>query len=259
MKPILKWAGGKTKLLPHLRRLMPLNYRRYIEPFFGGGALFFDLQPVEAVINDANPALMSMYGGVRDNVEQVIEQLQTFEQTKEQFYEVRARWNKKIDSLCWRAAAFLYLNKTCFNGLWRVNGSGGFNVPYRKKKANFFDPSNLRAVSAALHTAFLACGSYEQIIRIAGHGDLVYFDPPYDGTYAKYTSEGFDRDAQVRLATNADYLTTRGASVMLSNADTPLIRDLYKNWYLNEVSVNHSVGATAERRGKVSELIITNF
>lgn len=259
MKPIIKWAGGKSKVLPHLIERMPLNYRRYIEPFFGGGALFFHLRPIEAVINDMNPALMSMYGCVRDNVDRVIGQLRAFRQGPEEYYAVRQQWNAGEGTLSWRAAAFLYMNRTCFNGLWRVNAAGGFNVPYRKKKANFLDEGALRAASIVLRTAFVACGSFERVCTIARHGDLVYFDPPYDGTFTKYTSDGFNQDAQSHLCGVADYLRDRGASVMLSNTATPFIRELYKDWNLHEISVRHNVGATSDRRGQVSELIITNF
>lgn len=258
MKPFLKWAGGKTKLLAELTTRVP-RFRRYHEPFLGGGALFFHLLPQVAFLNDANRDLISTYASVRDEVHRVIGQLRQMSQTKDQYYEVRKVWNSRIDDPCCRAAAFIYLNKTCFNGLWRVNARGHFNVPYRHSKARFLDADTLQSASQALQPAFLTSDSFESAMDRVRDGDFVYCDPPYHGTFSSYTPDGFDDHRHRVLASMVSVVHSRGAFVMASNTDTPLIRSIYKRFRVTPVNVRHSIAADGECRSMVGEVIITNY
>jgi DNA adenine methylase len=261
--PIVKWVGGKTRLLPELVTRVPQGYRRYFEPFAGGAALFFRLAPSEAVLSDANADLMAMYAAVRDDVEAVIDCLRIHQavHSKAHYYEVRENWNRRQIVEGWtpagRAAVFIYLNKTCFNGLWRVNSDGAFNVPMGDyKNPPICNADVLRTASRALQATTLQSGDYRQVLLGAQAGDFVYLDPPYDDTFNAYTSDGaFD---QAQLAETARELTARGCRVLLSNSDTPRVRSLYADFAIEVVRNHRSVNADAAGRGDVDELIITN-
>lgn len=268
--PIVKWVGGKTKLLPELRARLPKAYKRYFEPFLGGGAMFFALEPKDAILGDMNGALIDMYKSVAHEVEEIIATLEmhrTAHAREAYYYEIRTIWNEGgwAGSRAARAAAFLYLNKTCFNGLWRVNKSGEFNVPrgdYVEPK--IFDPAALRAASAALRKASLRSTPYELTTASATAGDFVYFDPPYDpvsvtSNFTSYTKDAFGKEQQKQLAEHARELGKRGTHVMLSNNDTPYVRSLYEDFCIDTVQCGRSINSKGDKRGKVDEVIITNY
>lgn len=267
----MKWVGGKTKLLPELRARMPPRYRRYYEPFVGGAAMFFALAPDAACLGDMNQALIDTYRAVRDHVEEVIGRLEEHKakhwKTSYYYYEMREGWNEHR----WRsdevgaAAAFIYLNKTCYNGLWRVNRSGGFNVPKGDyEDPPIVDPDNLRRASRALHKARLLVNEYDATTAHAEEGDFAYFDPPYDpvsktSSFTAYTKNAFGKDQQKRLADHARALRDKGVQVMLSNNDTPYVRSLYSDFVVDTVKCGRSINSKGDKRGKVDEVIITSY
>jgi DNA adenine methylase len=268
--PIVKWVGGKTRLLPELRARIPKTYKRYFEPFTGGAALFFALEPRDAVLGDMNDALIDMYRAVALAVEGVIEELgvhRRLHAREKYYYEVRDQWNAgrwSMDAVG-HAAAFLYLNKTCFNGLWRVNRKGEFNVPRGDyKDPKIFDPAALRAASKALAKAKLLEDGYGTTSSEAVKGDFVYFDPPYDpinetSNFTSYTKDAFGKDQQKLLADHAGALAKRGVHVMLSNNDTSYVRELYEDFCIDTVQCGRSINSKGDKRGKVNEVIITSY
>lgn len=266
MKPIVKWVGGKTKLLPELLRRMPVSGAYYYEPFAGGAALFFRLGHRYAVLNDANPELMDLYRVVAVDPAGLVARMRkhAMNHSTRYYYRMRARWNErgKTWGMADRAALFLYLNKTCFNGLWRVNRAGEFNVPIgRYDNPRICVPEELYAAHAALSHAALLCGDYREAVAGAGLWDLVYLDPPYDSCFTSYTPGGFSEEDQRALAVTAKDLVDRGCFVMLSNTDTPLIRDLYTDGRFDLSPVEGKVTGrfrSDTNRGVRRELIITS-
>ena len=265
--PIVKWVGGKSRLLGELLSRTPNDYLRYHEPFVGGAALFFALAPRQALLSDANPELVNVYRSVRDEVEQVILALakHRVEHDEDHYYATRERWNAgKASSPAARAAAFIYLNKTCYNGLWRVNSKGGFNVPMgRYEDPPILDADGLRAASRALAGIGLKHAGFADVLETATPGDFVYFDPPYDpvsdtSDFTAYTMGGFGKAQQEQLAHVFRELHGRGCAVMLSNSDTPLIRKLYAGFRLDKVFCARAINSKADARGAVAELIVTN-
>jgi DNA adenine methylase len=264
--PIIKWVGGKTKLLPELLARMPPHYERYFEPFVGGAALFFRAAPRRAVLADSNSDLIGLYTVIAGDVDAVIGKLELHRAAHDSrhYYETRARWNDP--GAAWsaadRAAAFIYLNKTCFNGLWRVNRAGGFNVPIgRYTDPPICVPETLRAAQAALARATLRCTDYRGAIEDAGRGDFIYFDPPYDpvtttANFTSYTAGSFGPDDQRALADTARTLVARGCRVMLSNSDTPFVRSLYRGFRIDRVKCVRAINSNAARRGAVDEVIV---
>ena len=265
--PIIKWVGGKTKLLSELTARLPERFGRYFEPFAGGAALFFRVAPERAVLSDLNADLIGMYRAVAHDVNSVIECLRRHrdQHSEAHYYELRERWNQQRPS--WnaaeRAAAFIYLNKTCFNGLWRVNRAGDFNVPIgRYTDPPICVPEALKAASDVLARADLQCGDYRKAVATAARGDFVYFDPPYDpvaptANFTSYTANAFGPDQQRELAEATRMLVARGCRVMLSNSDTPFIRSLYKGFTIDRVKCPRAINSNAAKRGDVDELIIT--
>src|SRR4051812_18901928 len=253
--PVVKWVGGKTKLLPELLLRMPERYGRYYEPFAGGAALFFRLAPKRAVLADFNHDLVGLYTAIAKDVGAVIRRLEMHRQahSESHYYETRERWNDR--EVSWstpeRAAAFIYLNKTCFNGLWRVNRGGGFNVPIgRYTDPPICVPDALRAASRTLAGADLRVGDYAAACVDARAGDLVYFDPPYHpvtetANFVSYTADAFGPDDQRALATLARSLVARGVRVMLSNSDVPFIRSLYQGLRIDRVWCSRAVNSNA--------------
>lgn len=270
MKPVLKYVGGKTKLLPELRRRMPAVYRRYYEPFVGGASLFLDVLPAQATIGDINGHLIETYLALACHVDQVIEELISFRRRyqaggEEFYYKLREWWNERefADHPPRRAAAFIMLNKTCFNGLWRVNKEGRHNVPVGAyKNPKIFDPDHLREVGAAFKRAELKIGDYKGTTAEVGKGDFVYMDSPYDpinktSNFTSYTKEGFGDTQQEQLAQHALELRRRGATVMLSNNDTPMIRALYEGFVIETVKCARPINSKGDKRGAVDEVLIT--
>ena len=270
--PFLKWAGGKRHLLPQLLWAVQSagSFRTYHEPFLGGGALFFALARSEilgdsrAVLSDVNPNLIDAYEGVRDGVEAVARALQRHKSnhSEEYFYEVRA---STPETLSTRAARIIYLNKTCFNGLYRENSKGQFNAPFGKyKNPAICNEENLRAVSTALASADISAQPFTYIRDTAVEGDLVYFDPPYvpvskTAQFTSYSAAGFGLREQEILARVVAELAARGVKVILSNSLTGLTRTLYGRFDMYRVEATRRINVRADRRGAVSEALVITY
>lgn len=256
-KPFLKWVGGKRGLLDELKIRIP-EFNRYFEPFLGGGAMFFALQPQRAHISDKNMRLTITYDAVKNNVEELIDLLAKHKDkhSKEHFLRVRSSFGteNKVEL----AAAMIYLNKTCFNGLYRVNKNGEFNVPFgRYKSPQILDEDNLRACSDALEGVEVFCGDFSEISP--SKDDFVYLDPPYHTTYSQYDDSGFAVDEHKQLAQFCQNLDKQGIKFMLSNSDTELIRRLFADFNIDEVNAPRYVSCKADGRKKQQELIICNY
>ena len=272
-KPFVKWAGGKRSIIDKLISLVPKDYNTYYEPFVGGGAMLFELQPKTAVINDYNNELMNVYECIKNENKfaNMCNELNKHEtkHSEEYYYEIRNldRDKKKINKLAdyKRAARTIYLNKACFNGLYRVNSKNEFNVPSGKKnKVNTYDGPNLGIIHCLLNfnDIKLLSTDFEDAVKEAKKGDFIYFDPPYDSdtsTFTSYTENGFGKEEQIRLAELFKELDKRGCYVMLSNYNTKLIKELYKDYNFNYVTAPRNIGASSKNRGKVEEVVITNY
>lgn len=266
--PIVKWAGGKTQLLPELVKRMPSTYGCYYEPFAGGAALFFHLEPKHAVLSDMNADLMSMYGIVKHRPRDLLHRLRAISAThrnkvrRRSFYaSIREAFNQRVQTVSFgpadRAAAFIYLTRTCFNGLYRVNAKGEFNVPMgRYANPKICDPAAIKAASAALRHATLVTDQYQHVGSAMERGDFVYFDPPYDTPFTAYTPGRFTHTDQRGVAAHANVLRARGVHVMISNSDTKFIRSLYKGWKIDRVYRRGTMSSNGKKRGKVAEVII---
>ena len=264
-QPFLKWVGGKRKLVPFLRELLPKSYGRYFEPFVGGGALFFDIVPARASLSDANVTLINTYKAVRDDVDGVIRILRQYRNDRDMYNRVRAH-NFNVGTPQQRAAEFIYVNRVCYNGVHRVNSSGRFNVPFgRYENPKICDRKVLRAASRALQNAKLHARGFDAVLEHAKEGDVVYFDPPYvpknntTANFVHFSKDGFSDRDQVRLRDVALKLKRRGVHVMLSNSDMPFVRELYagKRWTIHEVQMARAINSAPDKRGKVTELVIT--
>jgi DNA adenine methylase len=265
-QPFVKWAGGKGQLLTRLAPWVPLG-TRYLEPFVGGGALFFHLRPAVAVLSDRNAHLMACYQMVRDDVEALISLLREYRERHSEafYYGVRKAFNSLEMSAQQRAAAFVYLNKTGFNGLYRENSRGEHNVPFgRYRNPAIFDEAVLRADAHALATVELRSGDFAETAALAREGDFVYFDPPYHpvsatARFTAYTRDAFDEREQARLAEVYRALDARGCRLLLSNSDTPLIRKLYKGFRQTRVAAVRAINCVGSGRGTITELVIRNY
>jgi DNA adenine methylase len=267
LKPIIKWPGGKRALVERIAGLLPPTWGDYYEPFFGGGALFFALDPTRydrAFLSDANAELAGLYAAVRDDLEAVraaLQRLQPDQVTRDAYNAVRAwRPTKPAD----RAARTLYLNHLCFNGLYRVNKAGEFNTSWGKKTSWTPDYDGLRDASRALARARFSCGDFAEAVAGAKRGDVVYLDPPYvpvsaTANFVAYTADGFGIADHVRVATTFEVLASRGVVVIASNADTPAVRALYgaiEGARFVEVKMNRTINCKADGKGPVGELLI---
>lgn len=272
-KPFVKWAGGKRQIMKDIKKYIPDNYSTYYEPFVGGGAVFFELAPKKAVLNDYNKELMNVFECIKDEIrfEKMCNELNHHEanHSEEYYYKIRdldrdkKKFNKLVDYK--RAARTIYLNKACFNGLYRVNSKNEFNVPYGKKeKVNTYEGQNLGIVHCILNfnDIELLSTDFEEAVKNAKKGDFIYFDPPYDSdtsTFNSYTEDGFDKEEQVRLFELFEKLDRKGCYIMLSNHNTKLIRDLYKNYNINVIKAKRNINANGKKRGNVEEVLITNY
>lgn len=278
--PFLKWAGGKRALINQILNHVPEDIEKYYEPFLGAGSLLFSLPPeLPKFVSDFNSELISVYAAIRDDVDGVLRELRKLSNTKETYLEIRA-WDRSPKfsqrTIASRAARFIFLNKCGYNGLYRVNSLGQYNVPYgNPKNVDFIAEGNLRAVSAFLNakgkrgalTTRISSGDYREIVRNAsGYGSLVYFDPPYHPTsatsnFTSYSSSGFDETNQIELRDEILRLTEAGVRVLHSNSDTDFIRSLFKEkiFTLNEVTVRRAIAAKSSSRGVINELLIDNF
>ncbi|MBI5060012.1 DNA adenine methylase [candidate division KSB1 bacterium] len=264
-KPFLKWAGGKSALLPTLRKCFPPRFNKYVEPFVGGGALFFDLAPDAALLADSNAELVNCYRVVKTRAKQLIEILQDVPVSSVEYYEIRQLDPNELDSLS-RAARLIYLNKTCFNGLYRVNRFGQFNTPYGGARVvNVVDEVTILRASRALQRATIACGDfYDLLLDTAERGDFVYLDPPYlpvsqYADFKRYTKEQFGVEDHIRLAEMLALLTARGCFVLLSNSYTEFIANLYKEFWQVTVYAPRAINCKVGGRGIVRELLIANY
>ncbi len=275
--PFVKWAGGKTQLLSQFEPFFPVSFGRYIEPFVGGGAVFFYLCRAgwlagkESMLIDNLEELINCYRVIQNRVEDLISELQRHEpykHDKEYFYQVRA-WDRvpgyaQRDEME-RAARFLFLNRICYNGLYRVNRRGQFNVPFgRHSNPTVCAADNLRAVSRALEGAVLLTGDFTRCLETAAAGDFVYLDPPYDplsdtAHFTSYTSNGFGAEDQRRLADLFRELDSRGCQVMLSNSSTGFIRELYGGFRQVEVQATRAISSRGSARGAIPEYLIMNY
>ena len=271
ISPILKWVGGKRQLLPSIVPRIPKSYSTYVEPFLGGGALLFATQPKVALVNDVNEELINVYQVVKDDVEELVSLLKTYDSSSETFYRIRGldRDVEKYASLSdvERAARIIYLNKTCFNGLFRVNRKGQFNVPFGKyKKPNIVNESVLRGVSKYFNSVDITFISkdYLSVLESIPSDSFVYLDPPYDpvsetANFTGYAKGGFRRDEQVKLRDACVALDDMGIKFMLSNSATVFIKELYADFEINIVGANRAVNSNGSKRGKVEEVIIRNY
>jgi DNA adenine methylase Dam len=253
-KPFLKWVGGKTQMIPDLIKEAPKKFDTYLEPFIGGGALYFNLGHKKSVISDANEELVITYQEVKSNVEEVINILSTYKNEEEHYYKIRAlKTDKLTDSE--RAARLIYLNKTCFNGLFRVNKKGEFNVPYCKKPGgNFLNKETLHAASNYLQDTTILHADYKTVVKkYAKKGDFIFFDPPYQpiskfSDFKRYTKEFFYENDQIDLATIFSGLVKKGCNVMLTNSDHPFIHELYKDFEIKVIDTKRMVSSNPNTR-----------
>lgn len=269
--PVVKWVGGKRQLLDEITPLLPQKITTYCEPFLGGGAVLFSIQPSKAIVNDLNEDLITVYRVIKDNVEGLIQSLKKHENTLAYFYAVRDmdRDKKAYQALpdVEKASRLIYLNKTCFNGLFRVNSSGEFNTPFGYyKKPNIVNEPVLRAVSGYFHDSDISFYSedFARTLDRVGKGGFVYLDPPYDpvsdtASFTGYHKGGFDRNEQVRLKKCCDALTQRGVKFLLSNSATDFITDLYRDYNIKIVQAKRAINSNASRRGAIDEVLVRNY
>lgn len=272
-KPFVKWAGGKRQIVDKLLMYAPDEFNTYYEPFVGGGALLFELSPKKAVINDSNKELINVYNVLRneEKFKKMCSILNTYEKnnSEEFYYELRNKDRNKssFDRLSdyKRAGRTIYLNKACFNGLYRVNSKNEFNVPFGKKtRINTYDIGNLITVSnyLTMNDIKILNVDFEDSVKDAQKGDFIYFDPPYDSEtsiFNSYTEDGFGKEEQRRLAKVYKELSNKGCYVMLSNNNTTLIKELYKDFNIHIIEAKRSINSNGKKRGKVEEVIITNY
>ena len=273
LRPLLKWAGGKRQLLEELTRLIPERIGTYYEPFFGGGALFFHLWSSgavkDAVLSDANGDLYNLYTVVRDSPARLVDAIGMLglPNTSEAYYEARRRFNEisVAEEPVSKAALLLYLNRHCFNGLYRVNSRGHFNVPFgRYRNPSMPSPDHIGQISSALKDATILNHDFEAAVKDCARGDLIYFDPPYmpvsrTSSFTDYNHTGFGIEEQNRLAKVAGDLDRRGVKFILSNSGTELTRNLYCKFNIRMVQAARAINSNPSRRGKVEEIIVTNF
>ena len=270
--PFLKWAGGKRQLLNQIKERMPKEYNDYYEPFIGGGAVLFELQPEKATINDINISLINVYRQVKDNTEEFIELVnkldsEMWEDGKEYYLNIREKYNDKLLKKEYDlelAALFTFMNKHCFNGLYRVNKKGLFNVPYNKSRRTSIEEEAVRETAKFLKTVNILEGDFEEACKDAKKGDFIFFDSPYaplnPTSFEAYTKEGFDVESHKRLSELYDKLTERGCYCMLTNHNTEFINELYSNkgYRIDVVSVKRMINSDASNR-KGEEVIICNY
>jgi len=268
--PILKWAGGKRKLIPNILRLFPKNYRElvYHEPFVGGGAVFFKIKPEKGSINDINPRLINFYKIVRDKPEELISLAKTYKHDKVEFYQRRNQFNRTGLSDVEEASLLLYLNKTAYNGLYRVNSKGGFNVPFGSYKNPTIVPEDrIREACKLLEDIEICCTDFTYILDIAKKGDLCYFDPPYlpvseTADFTSYSKDGFSYQDQIRLRDTCIELDKSGILFVLSNSYVPSLVEKYKeidNFEIHIVKANRAINSVASKRGPIKEILVTNI
>jgi DNA adenine methylase len=264
--PFIKWVGGKRSLIDILKSNLPNNYNTYFEPFVGGGALFFAIQPKNAILSDINEDLVITYNMVKKQPIQLLELLHKHHKLHNEEYYYQIRQQHESDDPLNKASRFIYLNKTCYNGLYRVNSKGEFNVPIGSyKNPNIADDENIKSCSIALKTAKIEYNSFERSLLLPKKDDFVYLDPPYapidSNSFTKYSKDDFMKSNQIALYNSCKQLHERGVKFMLSNSDTQLIRNLYKDSIFNiqTVVAPRMVNCKANGRNGVNEVLIRNY
>jgi len=268
---VVKWVGGKRQLLNEITKYVPKNMTTYYEPFLGGGAVLFELQPKKAIVNDINSELINLYNVIKDNVDDLIEDLKRHENNEEYFYKIRGldRDKTKYNSLTpiKKASRIIYLNKTCYNGLFRVNKAGEFNTPFGNyKNPNIVNEITLRAVSNYLNKANITflCKDFEEALKGVRKGAFVYLDPPYDpvsdtASFTGYDKGGFNRDEQIRLKKTCDRLNEKGVKFLLSNSATEFIIELYKDYKIEIIQAKRAINSNPDKRGEIDEVLVRNY
>ncbi len=270
ISPFLKWVGGKRQIMPSILARVPKKYKTYYEPFVGGGAVLFELRPKLAVINDFNVELINVYNVIKNNVNELIKDLKKHKNESEYFYMIRSKdRTHEFDRLSEieRASRIIYLNKTCFNGLYRVNSSGEFNSPFGKyKNPNIVNEPTLKAVNSYFNSSQIQIysGDYENILKNASRDSFVYLDPPYhpvseSSNFTGYIEGGWDIKDQIRLKEVCDRLTAKGVKFLLSNSGVLFLKDLYKDYHIDVIKANRSINSDGLKRGEVEELLIRNY
>lgn len=260
-KPFVKWAGGKTQLLKQIDEHIPQSFNKYIEPFIGGGALYFHLNHSDSIISDLNQELIITYNSVKENVEQLIIELNSIENSEENYYRIRALETEDLSEIE-RAARFIYMNKTCFNGLYRVNKKGKFNVPYGKRTGPFIDEKRLKECSKILSKTTILHSNYKDVLdNHAQSGDLVFLDPPYYpvgefSDFKRYTKEFFYHEDQVELRDQFINLVEKGCHVLLTNSNHPVVLELYKDFEIVEYQTKRMINKDASKRKGVDIIVI---
>ncbi|MDR0368147.1 MAG: DNA adenine methylase [Bacteroidales bacterium] len=272
VSPFLKWVGGKRQLIPSIAGFLPENIKslNYIEPFIGGGAVFFYLQPKNAIINDLNKELINVYEVIKNNLDELIESLRKHENTMEYFYEIRSldRTDKfRTLTNVQRASRIIYLNKTCYNGLYRVNNAGEFNAPFgRHKNPNIINEPGLKAVHNYLNMnniRILNTG-YSEVLKMLDKKSFVYLDPPYyplseSSNFTGYVQGGWNKDDQINLKNACDELDAKGIRFLLSNSASAFIKDLYKDYKISIVKAKRTINSKEDHRGGIDEVLIRNY
>ncbi len=278
-KPFVKWVGGKSKLIPEISKLIPNKINNYYEPFMGGGALFFELSNKKLItnhsyINDINKKLMNCYEIIKQDPDSLIKLLKNIEKEykklnldnqKKYFYQIRQEYNQNsLDNLTY-CAYLIFLNKTCFNGMYRENSKGEYNIPFGDQpNPTICDVGNIQAVSHTLHDTHITSTSFEESIKTCKKSDFIYFDPPYyplntTANFTNYSKNNFTFKEQIKLSETFKQLHQKGCFVMLSNSNTDFIRKLYQPFNIHEVYSARSINSKGEKRGKIKELIITSY
>lgn len=272
--PVVKWVGGKRQIINEIQKYIPNHISTYYEPFMGGGAVLFYIQPKKAVVNDINPELMNIYEVIRDDVEDLIETLESldkYKHDKDFFLKIREldrnmEEYKKLTPVQ-RASRIIFLNKTCYNGLFRVNKAGQFNTPFGNyKNPNIVNETTLRAVNIYFNKANIKfiCDDFENALKRSRKGAFVYLDPPYDpvsdtSSFTGYDKGGFDQDEQIRLKKVCDKLDEKGVKFLLSNSATDFIKDLYAGYKIEVIQAKRVINSKADNRGEIEEVLVRNF
>jgi len=271
VKPVVKWVGGKRQIIDQITKHVPKTFSIYYEPFLGGGAVLFELQPKKAVVNDINNELINIYEVIKNNVGELIEDLKRHKNEEGYFYKIRSldRDKDRYNNLkpVQKASRIIFLNKTCYNGLFRVNKAGEFNTPFGNyKNPNIVNEITLRAVSNYFSKVniIFTCTDFEETLMGAGKGAFVYFDPPYDpvsdkASFTGYDKGGFDQDEQIRLKKTCDKLNEKGVKFLLSNSATDFIKDLYKDYKIEVIQAKRAVNSKADKRGEIDEVLVMNY
>ena len=269
--PVVKWVGGKRQIIDEVAKYVPKRFGTYYEPFVGGGAVLFELQPPRAVVGDINAELINLYEVIRDEPDALVEDLKRHRNSEAYFYEVREKDRDKALyatlTPIQRASRLLFLNKTCYNGLFRVNRAGEFNAPFGYyKNPNIVNEVTIRAASSYFRKANVSfvCLDFATALQSATKGDFVYLDPPYDpvsdtSSFTGYDKGGFDQEEQRRLKAICDALDARGTKFLLSNSSTVFIRELYAEYRIEIVQAKRAINSKADRRGEVEEVLVMNY